>query len=51
MNSLYDGHEGIYPSEVERPWVILTMPKTIPDKEEREPWAYQFTGFRNEEEE
>ena len=50
LNTLCDGEEGIYPPEVERPWVILTMPKTKPEQEEK-PFAYQFTGFRKEEEE
>ena len=50
LNSLCDGEEGVYPSEVERSWVILTMPKTKHEQEEK-PFAYQFSGFRKEEEE
>ena len=48
VNDLYDGEEGEYPPEVENPWVIFTLPDKKPDKKE-EPWAYQFTGFREEE--
>jgi len=46
VNSLNGGREGVYPPEVENPWVIFT----IPDKNKK-PWAYQFTSFREEEEE
>ena len=46
VNSLNGGQEGVYPPEVENPWVIFT----IPDKNKK-PWAYQFTSFREEEEE
>jgi hypothetical protein len=49
VNNLYGGQEGEYPPEVENPWVIFTLPDKKPDKKE-EPWAYQFTSFREEEE-
>ena len=49
LNSLCDGEEGMYPPEVERPWVILTMPNIKADQKNEEPYAYQFTGFSNEE--
>ena len=45
VNNLYGGQEGVYPPEAENPWVIFT----IPDKTKKS-WAYQFTGFREEEE-
>ena len=46
VNNLHGGHEGTYPPEFENPWVIFT----IPDRDKK-PWAYQFTSFREEEEE
>ena len=49
LNTLCYGEEGIYPPEVERPWVILTMPNIKADQKNEEPYAYQFTGFSNEE--
>ena len=45
VNDLYDGEEGEYPPEVENSWVTFT----IPDKTKK-PWAYQFSGFTNDEE-
>ena len=47
LNSLCDGEEGIYPPEFEGLWIIVTIPEI---KEDKKPWAYQFTGFRNDEE-
>ena len=45
VNNLYGGEEGEYPQEVENSWVTFT----IPDKTKK-PWAYQFSGFTNDEE-
>jgi len=47
LNNLYDGFEGIYPPEVERPWVIITVPKKQHEEKEEKPYAYQFTGIGN----
>ena len=49
LNTLNDGFEGVYPPELETPWVIRTFPRIKrPDRIE-EPFAYQFTGFGKEE--
>ena len=51
LNSLYDGHEGIYPPESENTWVVRPVVgyRHLSSSFD-EPFAYQFTGFREEEE-
>ena len=49
LNTLNDGFEGVYPHEIETPWVTRTFFNSKNLQKDDKPFAYQFTGFGKEE--
>ena len=49
LNTLNGGFEGVYPPEIETPWVTRTFFNSKNPQKDDEPFAYQFTGIGKEE--